>query len=247
MLKKLLFFVFLFSLAPLAHANIALSKYRLYFDNSTRSDAVQLRNTSSAPVTFSLSLGLVTMTEEGILRPVEEDDFSAIGLLRYSPKRGRIEAGARQALRFALRKPADLPEGEYRAVLQITGVPDAIPGAVSIRPKLSYSVPIIVRHGKLHAQTELLNPRLVMVGDSPSIELWQKLDGNRSLFGNFIVSDENGNELGVLRNSGVYQPLTKRKVLIKLNQAAKGKVIINYQEIAKFGGSESASTELELR
>jgi hypothetical protein len=228
-------------------ANIALSKYRLYFDNNTRSDALQLRNTGSETVSFSIELGLVAMTEDGILRKVDEDEFSAIGMLRYSPKRGTIEAGERQALRFALRKPASLPDGEYRAVLQITStIENGANGGVSIRPKLSYSVPIIVRHGQLNASTDLLNPRLVMVGGTPNIEFWQSLEGNRSLFGNFIVTDSQGNEIGILKNSAVYQPLKRRKVLISLNKPTKGKVNIDYQEIAKYGGDLSAHTEIEL-
>lgn len=247
MLKKIMLCILLLFVSNVASANIALSKYRLYFDHSNRSDALQLRNTSSGSISFSVELGLVAMTEEGVLRAVEEDKNSAIGLLRYSPKRGKIKAGERQALRFVFRKPADFPEGEYRAVLKITSSDDAASGsAVSIRPKLSYSVPIIVRNGQLQASTELLAPRLVMVGGTPTIELWQKLEGNRSLFGNFTVSDQSGNEIGLLRNSAVYLPLNKRKVLIKLKAEPKGKVIIDYKEIAKYGGNLSARTEIEL-
>jgi P pilus assembly chaperone PapD len=241
-------FIFLLNFTNQAQANLALSKYRLFFDNSNRSDSLQLRNTGSGALTFSVSLGLVAMTEEGTLHQIEDDPYSAIGLLRYSPKRGRIEAGGRQALRFSLRKPADLEDGEYRAVLLISSAPEADgSGSLSIRPSLSYSVPIIARHGRLEAKTELLEPRLIMRSGVPHVEFWQTLEGNRSLFGNFIVSDNKGNELGVLNNSAVYLPLKRRKVNIPLNDMVKGKVVIDYKEIAKFGGNLAAKTEIELK
>jgi P pilus assembly chaperone PapD len=246
-LKSLVFLILFLSFSSQVQANLALSKYRLYFDNNNRADSLQLRNAGAVALSYKVDLGLVAMTEEGTLRKIEEDPFSAIGLLRYSPKRGRIEAGGRQALRFSLRKPAGLKDGEYRAVLLISGSPESeSDNSLSIRPTLSYSVPIIARHGRLEAATELLEPRLVMRSDTPHIELWQSLEGNRSLFGNFIVSDDKGNELGVLNNSAVYLPLKRRKVNIALNKMVKGKVIIEYKEIAKFGGDLAAKTEIEL-
>lgn len=248
MFKIISVFIICIFLSNSVQANIALSKFRLYFDDSIRSDSLQLRNTGAVALTYEVELGLVAMTEEGTLRKVEKDPYSAIGLLRYSPKRGRIEAGERQALRFVLRKPAGLENGEYRAVLLITNTPlTDNKGTLSLRPKLTYNIPIIVRHGRLEASTELLEPKLVMSGDTPNIELWQSRIGNRSLFGNFIVRDTDGNELGVLNNSAVYQPLNRRKVLIALNKMVKGKVLIEYTEIAKFGGKLEAKTEIELR
>ena len=247
MLKKSILIIFILITSAQVQANIALSKYRLYFDNNNRSDALQLRNTGSVALTYRVELGLVAMTEEGILREVEDDPMSAIKMLKFSPKSGAIAPGDRQALRFALRKPASLAEGEYRAVLRITSTQQTnAVGSVSILPKLAYSVPIIVRHGRLEATTELLQPRLVLKGDTPHIELWQSLQGNRSLFGDFIVSDEDGNELGILNSSAVYLPLQGRKILIPLKQVTKGKVIIHYREIAKYGGKLEANTEIEL-
>jgi fimbrial chaperone protein len=247
-LKPLTFFILLFSVAFQAQANLALSKYRLYFDNNNRADSLQLRNAGSATLDYEVELGLVAMTEEGTLHTVEEDPLSAIDLVRYSPRRGTIEAGGRQALRFALRKPAGLADGEYRAVLLISSTTQTSKNTnVSLNPTLTYSIPIIVRHGRVEASTELLEPRLVMRSDIPHIEFWQSRQGNRSLYGNFIVSDEQGNELGILSNSAVYLPLNRRKITIGLNKMVKGKVLIEYKEIAKFGGNLAAKAMIELK
>lgn len=247
MFRLLVAIVLLSTFSFSASANLSLSKFRLYFDNNTRNDALQLRNKSDRAVSYTLELSLVEMTEEGTLRAVSDDPFSAVGLLRYSPRRGVIQPGERQALRFSVRKPAGLQDGEYRAVLKIvSAVAPKSSGDISLQSKLSYNLPIIVRHGRLTASTSLQDARLVNVGATPSIELWQTLEGNRSVFGNFIVEDEQGNEVGVLNNSAVYQPLNRRKVIIPLNQNVSGEVKVKFSEIAQYGGTENAITTLKL-
>jgi len=230
-----------------SHANISLSKFRMYFDNNNRNEALQLRNKGDLPIRYSVELGLVAMTEEGTIYPVDIDPFSAIGLLRYSPKRGTIQPGDRQALRFSLRKPAGLKDGEYRAVLKITSSEiNNSSSAVSLQSKLAYNLPIIVRHGRLSADTSLLDPKLVNIGDVAHVELWQTLDGNRSLFGDFIVEDSDGNEVGILKNSAVYQPLNRKKVTIPLKSEVTGNVTITFKEVAKYGGNLEADTVVLL-
>ena len=246
--KTLTFFILFLSVAFQAQATLSVSKYRLYFDKDNRTDSLQIRNTGSVLMDYSVELSLVAMTEDGTLYKVEEDPLSAIPLLRYSPRRGTVEAGGRQALRFALRKPAGLADGEYRALLTISSTADTKSTAtVSLNTTLNYNIPIIVRHGRVEATTELLEPRLVMRSDIPHLEFWQSRQGNRSLYGNFIVSDEQGNELGALNNSAVYLPLKRRKVSIELNKRVKGKVSVEYEEIAQFGGELTATTEIELK
>ena len=228
-------------------ANIALSKYRVFFDTDSRTDAIQIRNTGSVSIRYSVELGLVEMTEEGTMFVVSEDPKSAIPFLRFSPKRGVIAPGNRQALRFALRKPAGLEDGEYRAVLKLTSKLDASSvGNVNLNTALTYNVPIIVRHGRVSASSELLQPQLVMKDGTAHIQLWQSREGNRSLFGNFLVTDADGNELGVLNNVATYLPLNRRKVLIPLSREVTGDVTISYNEVAKFGGSIQSSTQLSL-
>lgn len=247
MLKPFILLVLLSTLSFSASANLSLSKFRLYFDQSNRTDALQIRNRADRPLDYSIELGLVAMTEEGTLRTVQSDPFSAIDLMRYSPRRGRLAPGERQALRFSVRKPASLPEGEYRAVLKISSVPvNTSTGSVAVQSKLSYSLPIVVRHGRLSASTELTDVKMVTVDNTPSLEIWQLLEGNRSVFGNFIVEDDDGNEVGVLNNSAVYLPLTRKKVIIPLSQKVTGKITVKYDENAEYGGSEKAEISLTI-
>lgn len=237
-----------FTIASIADANINMSKNRLFFDSNQRSDALQLRNTGANTMNFNASMHLVEMTEEGTVKRVETLDNSAIKLIRFSPKRGTVLPGEKQVIRFSVRRPPKLPAGEYQAVLSLTtSIANNRAEAVTLNTKLAYNMPIIVRQGKTTANTSIENPRLIMIGNTPHIELWQTREGNRSLFGNFIATDSNNNEVGIVNGIAVYSSLAQRKVLIPLNPDAKaGDINIKYQEVAEFGGNLTASTNLQL-
>ena len=229
-------------------ANITLSKNRLFFDEKDRGDALQLRNTGGNPMQFKTELHLVKMDENGGISKVLDADDSAISMLRFSPRRGVVPAGGKQVIRFSVRRPKDLPEGEYRAVLSLsTSLATDRPEAVTLQSTLSYNMPIIVRHGETSAKTTLENTRLVNSQDAKFIELWQTLDGNRSLFGNFTVENEEGEVVGLLNGVAVYTPLAKRKVMIPIDElVAKETLTVKYQEVSAYGGIETAESRISL-
>ncbi|MFC3121419.1 hypothetical protein [Agaribacter flavus] len=234
--------------AGTASANLAMSKNRLVFDSNQRSDALQLRNTGSVPMSFSTDLLLVEMNQFGAVKKVDTLANSAIGMVRFSPKRGSLQPGEKQVIRFSIRRPRDLVDGEYRAVFSMKSSPDLrAAGSISLKPTMSYNMPLIVRHGEVHAKTSLQRPRLVNVGDTPHVEFWQTLDGNRSLFGNFIITDNTDKEVGVLNGVAVYTSLAERRIRIPLNiNSAASKINIEYQEVAEFGGNLRSAIDLTL-
>lgn len=240
----------LFFVAPLAVANMALSDYRLFFDSGSRSNAIQIRNTASQPLQFTTQILHYRMTEEGTLEEVTGPDamiFSAKPLLRYSPKRATIPPLSIQAIRFSVRKPRNLADGEYRAVLRITGTEVNTNGAgINIRSRLSYNLPIIIRHGELAADVGLMEPQLVNQNGIMQVQLWQTRTGNRSLYGGFIITDEDGNEVGRLNGIGLYPPIERRKVLIPLTEEAKGNLVITFTEDLKYGGDKVAKIPFSM-
>ncbi|WDE00012.1 molecular chaperone [Thalassomonas actiniarum] len=229
-------------ISPDAHARLALSEFRLFFDNKTKTNSLVIRNTENTPLQYTIQVIHMDMTEEGTLVEVDNTQampFSAKKLLRYSPRRGIIEGNSRQAVRFSIRKPANLAAGEYRAVLKITGSAAKSSGAngLSMNSKLAYNIPVIVRHGKLSATSTIKNPQLIMQNSRPAIQLWQQLSGERSLYGDFVLRNENNDEIGRVNGIAVYPPLARRKVYIPMTQDSRGKVTIEYQERAKYGGN----------
>jgi P pilus assembly chaperone PapD len=239
----LIFFTLLF-ISHFAHANLALSEYRLYFDGRTKNNSLMIRNTSEKSLDFKLTLTNKDMTEEGNLVEVPETEVvgrSANQLLRFSPRRGVIKPREVQAIRMMVRKKADLAHGEYRAVLKITAseAQDASSGGVSLRSKIAYSIPVIVRHGQLEVESDLVNPQLITQNGQPTIMFWQTRTGNRSLYGDFKVISSDNTVIGELNNLAVYTPLTRRKVYISLTEDATGPITIQYQENKRYGGNVS--------
>lgn len=229
---------------------MALSDYRLFFDANSRSSAIQIRNTANVPLQFTTQVLHYRMTEEGTLEQIKGEEvieFSAKRLLRYSPKRATIPPLGIQAIRFSVRKPRNLEDGEYRAVLKITGTEVNSTGlGINVRSRLSYNLPIIIRHGELTADVSLLEPQLVNQNGIMQVQLWQERKGNRSLYGGFVVTDEEGNEVGRLNGIGLYPPIERRKVLIPLTEEAKGKLTITFTEDLKYGGNKVATIPFSM-
>lgn len=248
MLKHLTMLLVLLCTSMHAFANITLSKNRLFFAENERSDAVQLRNSGGRPMQFMTKLHLVEMDENGGIIRVDELENSAISMLKFSPKRGVVKPGGKQVIRFSVRRPRNLGAGEYRAVLSITtSIATDKPEAVTLKSSLAYNMPVIIRHGTTDATTAIVNPRVVYFNNTPQLEFWQTLDGNRSLFGNFTVTNKEGEQVGLLNGVAVYTPLTQRKVLIPLNDVYEDdELSVQYNEVIGFGGNASAQALVKL-
>jgi len=229
-------------LPQICSANLALSEYRLYFDGRTKNNSLMIRNTSDKNLDFKLEITHKDMTEEGALidvSPKQVEGRSAKDMLRFSPRRGKIAPKGMQAIRMTVRKKAQLPAGEYRAVLRIIASESQNPNStgISIRPKVAYSVPVIVRHGQLEADSKLINPQLITQNGHPTLTFWQTLTGNRSVYGNFELVNSDNLPVGELTNVAVYTPLSRRKVYITLQEPISGPLTLKYKENASYGGN----------
>jgi hypothetical protein len=234
-----------------SNANLALSEYRLLFDNKTKTNSLLLRNTSDNTMTFSIEITHQNMTKEGNLMPISEAQMlghSAKKMLRYSPRRGKIKPRGVQAVRFNVRKPANIANGEYRSVLRIVSQMQKtnINDSLSVTPKIAYSIPIIIRHGQVFAEAQLKSPNLVMQNGHPTMQFTIASEGNRSLFGNAYIVDSKNNEIGRIDNIALYPPLKERLVYIPLVSATKGEVTIHFDEQIKYGGNISLQRKFSL-
>lgn len=106
------------------------------------------------------------MKEDGGLTEVQGDlpPDSAVDMLRYSPRQFQLRPGESQTVRLAVRKPASLAVGEYRAHLKITNLGEvsdtptvAEPGKTfaEIKLRVTRAIRVVVRHGISAAQARL--------------------------------------------------------------------------------------------
>lgn len=246
-LSYLIVLLSLLSTSVLAHFSI--DKSRLYFDRKNRFQTLTIRNTSESPLSYTIKVNHVEMSEEGRITPVKDENNvqnSAKKLLRYSPRRGRILPGGSQIVRFTVRKPAGLESGEYRSQLRIEGGLLGQENANSA--KLAYNMPIIARHGQTEASADLdflgihYNEK-----QQPMMSLLIKREGNRSLFGSFTITNAKGDVIGLTKGVSVYEPLKQRVMNVELTGELTPNVSVVYEELKEYGGTAKVQKTFSLR
>ena len=254
-------------LAGQARADLMLFPTRVVFDKNLRAAQVELINNGSEPATYRLSLVNRRMGESGEFHAVDTpaaDELFAEPMLRFSPRQVTVQPGASQTVRLMLRKPAELPEGEYRSHLQFDRLPDAAGGAsieskaaaadgigVQLTALVGASMPVIVRHGATSGSVSLSH--LEVTGKNLSM-LFER-SGNASVYGDLTVSftPRGGREqqLGKMGGVAVYAPNKQRRASLPLQvpagmALAGGTLQVSYRERPDAGGAVLAQASLAL-
>ena len=262
-------------LLPASHAGAELMLYptRVVFAGNQRAAQLELINNGSQRATYRISLVNRRMSETGafteIETPLPGEQF-ADDLLRYSPRQVTLEPGAGQAVRIMVRKPANLPTGEYRSHLLFAQQPEARDGssieargsaaeneiAIKLTTLVGISIPVIVRHGNTDASVSLTQLDLQQPSaGAPTLGLQMERSGSQSVYGDLTVSliPARGAEQVIARANGVavYTPNLVRRARIALQwpngqRLADGTLRVSYREQAEDGGELLAEAVLEL-
>lgn len=266
--------VLLQAAAP-AFADLMLFPTRVVFDKTQRAAQVELVNQGKTPETYRISLVNRRMGENGEFIAIESPgpgEQFADGMVRFSPRQVTIPPGSSQTVRIQLRKPADLPAGEYRSHLQFDRMPDpagnssveALAGnagsdiGVVLNALVGASIPVIVRHDETSARVSLaalaLQPAAA-TGSETALAFQIQREGNRSVYGDVAVSftPAGGTPQEVARAGGVavYVPNPLRRARIPLTlppgtPLAGGSLQVTYRERAEAGGRVLAEARLAL-
>ncbi len=218
----------------IAHADMRtckLSPTRIIMEGRTRSATIMLINTDDVVNTYKVNLTLMKMDDQGELLEIKNPDAQQQELLkmfRFSPRRARVEPRKYQNIRIMVRKPADLPAGEYRVHLRAT--PLSPPPAPSQKSKqeakisiqldvvMATSIPIIVRHGE---GSVTLKPASCILGkDGKSLSVQVNRTGEYSAYFGIVAyrmgasgaKEKIAEKLGL----GFYPPLTQRILKLPL-------------------------------
>jgi hypothetical protein len=243
---------------------------RVVFTGRARSAEVTLVNSGSQPVTYRVDLIDQRMTAAGGLEaPAEPVERSATGLLRYSPRQVTVPPGSSQTVRLLLRKPADLPPGEYRAhllcrtlppedqVADVESLKDGKNLAVRVVPLPAVSIPVIVRHGDdLRAAVRLSG--LSFDASRPALSFRLEREGGASVYGDLTATFQptgGGPEHAVLRVRGVsvYSelPAIEQSLTLQAEEGvplAHGRLRLRFlSRPADDGGGPQVSAEAELQ
>lgn len=249
--------------------DLVVSPTRVVLEGRTRSAQMGLVNKGSETATYRISVINMHMGEDGnmteVAKPVGDQQF-ADDLFRYSPRQVTLEPGASQAIRLLLRKPKDLPDGEYRSHMMMRAVPDntgqsveSTGNSASVRliPVFGIAVPIIVRHGKVSYDMTLSDMAFVPgTAEQPLPKIRFKLNrtGNRSSYGDLTATlNADGKEvvLSQIFRLAVYTPNPSRTVEMTLRvpdgvKLSGNTLKVSYKAISDEGGNLLAESSTVL-
>ena len=117
---------FLLGTAP-AFAELMLYPTRIVIEGNQRSAQIQLINNGTESRTYRIGLVNRRMNETGSFIDINEPlpgELFADDMLRFSPRQVTLAPGTGQTVRVMVRKPSNLPAGEYRSHLLFSQQPE---------------------------------------------------------------------------------------------------------------------------
>lgn len=253
-------------------ADLLVYPTRLVFEGGDRAAQLDLNNAGKESATYRITIINRRMTETGDFIDVDKPapgELFAEDMIRFSPRQVVLAPGATQTVRVSVRKPADLPEGEYRSHLRFERVPEADgrsnveapakPGelGVQLRVLLGLTIPVIVRHGRTDAAVTLSGLELQKGAAErpPTLAFVLNRTGNRSVYGDLgaTFTPQGGKEqlVGKANGVAVYTPNPLRRGRLELQlppgtALTRGTLRLTYRERAEAGGKLLAEAALPI-
>jgi len=261
--KSLIGFLVFCILSSVVSAGLVLNPQRIVVLDRERATSLELLNTSDEPARYQIYFEHKKMLEDGSIVDINKADDNAIhagDMIRYSPRRVDIDSKGSQTIRLAIRRPKDLPDGEYISHLALKQIPNKQAPALNaqqdsssaekelmlkVQPILKIAIPVIVRKGELHASASVSDISNIQVNETSSyLQFTLHREGNRSLYGDVEIyeleGEENiGNRVGYAKGIALYDPTLSRLVRIQVDQSVLAlgkKLLVRFDEKGKYGG-----------
>ncbi|MDH3325309.1 MAG: fimbria/pilus periplasmic chaperone [Gammaproteobacteria bacterium] len=208
-----------------AWANLMISPHRVVFEDRDRSASVSLMNTQGKTTTYRLHWVQQKQTSNGKYSDLPSDSNevpNASSMLRFSPRQVTLAPGEKQTVRISLRRKKGLTEPEYRSHLLFEALPKqdetTKPGGgsrIKLNLLLGFSIPVIVRQGKLNAQASISNVTLMKTQEKNKgknyygARITLQRTGLHSAYGTIKVMWRNRSknqfeQIGILNNVALY-------------------------------------------
>jgi P pilus assembly chaperone PapD len=237
--------------------DLMIAPTRVVLDDKRRSADITLNNRGEKEATFRISLVRMRMLENGEYQKVEDTkpgEAYADEVIRYSPRQVTLKPGQSQTVKFAVKNLSNVAPGEYRVHAMFRGNPDESKGtdieqtttdndkiAVRLIPVYGVTIPVIVRHGDLNATASISSAQK----QGKKVVVTLSRQGNRSLFGDVVVTNKSGATVGEVRGISVFVPNAKRVVQVELNDEADGSGLsASFRERADEGGKVLAEAQV---
>ncbi|MFK7840158.1 MAG: molecular chaperone [Bdellovibrionales bacterium] len=244
-----LFFTAIIFLVPVqsAFAQLLITPLQVVMEERQRSTTIVLVNTGDRSNTYRLKWEqFVQVDELGGYAPIEEKDKYGVVLSEnyrnlkdfavFTPRQITLAPNEKQTMRVAVRRPADLPDGEYKSHLKFQVLPDNSDGGVrqdnsledkvrfGARVNASFSIPVVYRVGEYDVNVEIQQPEFSVNEKSGTlnIKVPVKRSGMHGVIGliEAYYRPKDGNEvlIGSVSNSNLFPELNVRNITVPTSQ-----------------------------
>lgn len=255
-LTFLLFIAVIITAAP-SYANITITPTRLVFEDGDRFTNVTLVNTSDKTKTYNMGWEFFRMQEAGTpYKPVEKSltEFDLSKHIMFTPRRVTLAPSGKQKIRLALRRPSEVPAGEYRAHLFFKPVPDADTSAfetgktgaqqshAAVTINIGYSIPVIFRAGQSDVTAQIEGLSLERNENNNKLEAvipMLRKGGPYGLLGHLYVyhqgADGKERKVGEISNAHMFPEIDQRemRVLFNTQDISGGNLRVVYKDYRK--------------
>ncbi len=219
-----------------AHARIDIIPRKIIIENRERSGELTILNLTNEQSTFRMDILSFKQDEQGIYETLESPlnpAFDPESIVRFSPRQFTLKAGGRQKVRISLRKPANLPEGEYRfhiKALRLAQPSENLKNGIYMHANIGVTIPVVIRHGQTEAQATISDVKLMSPQKTeknrPELHLQINRQGTESAVGKLEVfwKPENSQEkkIGNMGHMNVFTDISKRFVKVPLTEMPYG-------------------------
>ncbi len=227
-----------------ARAEMLITPIQIVFEGRDRFSFVTLVNTSDKTYSYDISFVHMKMVEgDGTYSKMENSitDFDLSKYIVFSPKKVKLAPGAKQRVRFALRRPESVPDGDYHVHLMFKSVRQDDNSNIekriaknaakaSVNFNISYSIPVVLRSGDVVVNASVGDLSLSRSEDTG--RLTAEVTVNRdtstpySVLGYlrvYNVSDD-GNEIlvGEVSNANIFSEISSRVFNVPFTKDVKG-------------------------
>ena len=247
---------------------------RVVFEDRDRFSSITIVNTGTKTRTYNIGWIFFKMIEgagnyENVATPPSDFDLSKH--IVYSPRRVTLQPGVSQKVRLALRRPGEIPDGDYHIHLKFSVDPDAPEDIVdkqseeiskgggrsgaAVAINVSYSIPVILIVGKPNVTAsigDLEMRRNKETGGLHAVFPVERVGGAYSVLGHIYVYHTGADGLeelvGEISNAHIFPEVDVRKFDVALTkEVTAGKLRIRIEHYNKLKGIIYAERSFSLQ
>lgn len=236
---------------PAAWADIMIMPIRIVFSSRDRMQDITVFNSSRTSAgTYTLSWVYAQQTEDGGYKQLDHPlnpELDPKTAILFSPRQVSLPPGGKQRVRLSLRRPPDLPDGEYRMHLELKNASrqsvasiQREGASIGVGMSVGLAVPVIVRQGAYDGTASIgapvFTPGSADGKTPPKIEFYINRGGKFSTLGNVMVfwkSPAGGEEKLIARQNAVNifaeVPRRMMRIPLKVDRVVGGTVRIVFE------------------